>query len=81
MIDELKKEVYEAARNVCLMAVSGFDAEIDNDNFEQIVDEQLIVVVDKAFIPLMEKIKEQEKLIENQEHLIELMEKANGQIA
>ena len=46
MTDENKKKIYEAARNVCLVAVRGFDSEIDEDNFEEIVDEELIAVID-----------------------------------
>ena len=47
MTDENKKKIYEAVRNVCLRAVTGWDAEIDEDNFEKIVDEELIFVIDK----------------------------------
>ena len=47
MADENKKKIYEAVRNVCLRAVSGWDAEIDDDNFEKIVDEELIDVIDQ----------------------------------
>ena len=34
-------------RNVCLRAVRGWDAELDENNFEEIVDEELIHVIDK----------------------------------
>ena len=49
MTDENKKKIYEAVRNVCLRAVTGWDAEIDEDNFEEIVDEELIAIIDKMF--------------------------------
>lgn len=47
MTKENKKKIYEAVRRVCLIAVRGYDAEIDEDNFEKIVDEELIAVIDK----------------------------------
>ena len=47
MTDENKKKIYEAARRVCETAVWGWDAEIDEDNFEEIVDEELIAIVDE----------------------------------
>ena len=51
MTEENKKKIYEAVRNVCDTAVTGWDAgwdvEIDEDNFEEIVDEQLIPVIDE----------------------------------
>ena len=47
MTEENKKKIYEAVRNVCITAVTGWDAEIDEDNFEKIVDEELIDVIDK----------------------------------
>lgn len=47
MTEQDKKKIYEAARNVCLIAVRGFDAEIDDDNLEDIVDEELITVIDE----------------------------------
>lgn len=47
MTDENKKKIYEAVRNVCLRAVTGLDAEIDEDNFEEIVDEDLMDVIDQ----------------------------------
>lgn len=47
MTDENKKKIYEAVRNVCLIAVTGWDAEIDEDNFEKIVDEELIDAIDE----------------------------------
>ena len=46
MREQDKKKIYEAARNVCEIAVNGFDAEIDDDNLEKIVDEELITVID-----------------------------------
>ena len=49
MTDENKKKIYEAARMVCQIAVRGWDAEIDEDNFEEIVDEELIAIIDKMF--------------------------------
>lgn len=49
MTDENKKKIYKAARRVCLTAVRGFDAEIDEDNFEEIVDEELIAVIEEMF--------------------------------
>lgn len=51
MTDQDKKKIYEAARNVCLIAVRGFDAEIDDDNLEDIVDEELITVIDEINKP------------------------------
>ena len=50
MTDENKKKIYEAVRMVCHTAVSGFDAEIDEDNFEEIVDEELIAIIDEIYI-------------------------------
>ena len=47
MREQDKKRIYEAARRVCLEAVDGFDAEIDEDNIEKIVDEELITVIDE----------------------------------
>lgn len=47
MTDENKKKIYEAVREVCLRAVVGWDAELDEDNFEEIVDEELIDVLDQ----------------------------------
>ena len=47
MTEQDKKKIYEAARMVCLMGVGGFDAEIDEDNFEDIVDKELITVIDE----------------------------------
>ena len=47
MTEQNKKKIYEAARNVCLIAVRGFDAEIDDDNLEDIVDEELITIIDE----------------------------------
>lgn len=47
MTDENKKKIYNAARKVCETAVCGWDAEIDEDNFEEIVDEELIVVIEE----------------------------------
>lgn len=47
MTDQDKKKIYEAARNVCMIAVRGFDAEIDDDNLEDIVDEELITIIDE----------------------------------
>lgn len=52
MTDQDKRKIYEAARNVCLIAVSGFDAEIDDDNLEDIVDEELITVIDEINKPV-----------------------------
>lgn len=46
MREQDKKKIYEAARNVCEIAANGFDAEIDYDNLEKIVDEELITVID-----------------------------------
>lgn len=54
MTDQDKKKIYEAARNVCLIAVRGFDAEIDDDNLEDIVDEELITVIDEINKPAKE---------------------------
>jgi DNA-binding XRE family transcriptional regulator len=54
MTDEDKKKIYEAARNVCMIAVRGLDAEIDDDNMEDIVDEELITVIDKINKPAEE---------------------------
>lgn len=51
MNEKDKKKIYEAARNVCLMAVVGFDAEIDYDNLDKIVDEELITVIDEINKP------------------------------
>lgn len=36
---------------VCLRGVDGFDAEIDDDNLEEIVDEELITVIDEINKP------------------------------
>ena len=47
MTEQDKKKIYEAARRVCEIAVDGFDAEIDDDNLEEIVDEELITVIDE----------------------------------
>ena len=47
MREQDKKRIYEAARRVCEIAVDGFDAEIDEDNIEKIVDEELITVIDE----------------------------------
>lgn len=47
MTEQNKKKIYEAARNVCMIAVRGFDAEIDDDNLEDIVDEELITIIDE----------------------------------
>ena len=47
MREQDKKRIYEAARRVCLEGVDGFDAEIDEDNIEKIVDEELITVIDE----------------------------------
>lgn len=47
MKEKDKKKIYDAARNVCMIAVRGFDAEIDDDNLEDIVDEELITVIDE----------------------------------
>ena len=62
-----KKKIYEAARKVCLMAVDGFDVEIDYDNMEKIVDKELITVIDEinkpAWIPTDEHIGRLENLI------------------
>lgn len=55
MTYENKKKIYEAARKVCDTAVWGWDAEIDEDNFEEIVDEELIAVID-------EMLEEKQKL-------------------
>lgn len=54
MTEQEKKKIYEAARNVCLIAVRGFDAEIDDDNLEDIVDEELITVIDEINKPAEE---------------------------
>lgn len=54
MTDQDKKKIYDAARNVCLIAVRGFDAEIDEGNFEEIVDEELITVIDDVNKPAEE---------------------------
>jgi hypothetical protein len=68
MKEKDKKKIYEAARNVCLRAVNGFDAEIDYDNLEEIVDEELITVIDNisypAWIPTDEHIHRMENPIE-----------------
>ena len=47
MNEKNKKKIYKAVRKVCLMAVVGFDAEIDYDNLDKIVDEELIMVIDE----------------------------------
>ena len=49
MTEENKKKVYAAARIVCDTAVVGWDCEIDEDHFEEIVDEELIAVIDEMF--------------------------------
>lgn len=54
MTDQDKKKIYEAARNVCMIAVYGFDAEIDDDNLEDIVDKELITVIDEINKPTLE---------------------------
>lgn len=52
MEDNNKKKIYEAVRNVCNNVVWGWDAEIVEDHFEEIVDEELIAVIDKMFQPV-----------------------------
>ena len=68
MDEKDKKKIYEAARMVCLMAVDGFDAEIDDDNLPEIVDKELITVIDEinkpAWIPTVTHIQRLENLIE-----------------
>ena len=68
MTEQDKKKIYEAARRVCLMGVDGFDAEIDYDNLEKIVDEELITVIDEinkpAWKPTDAHIRRLENLIE-----------------
>lgn len=54
MTEQDKKKIYDAARNVCMIAVRGFDAEIDDDNLEDIVDEELITVIDEINKPVKE---------------------------
>ena len=49
MTDESKKKIYDAARKFIYAAVYGWDYEIDNDHFEEIVDEELIAVIDRIF--------------------------------
>ena len=52
MNTKTKKKIYEAVRKVCNIAVWGFDAELVEDHFEEIVDEELIAVIDKMFQPV-----------------------------
>lgn len=47
-----KKKIYDAVRKVCNRVVWGWDAEIVEDHFEEIVDEELIAVIDKMFHPV-----------------------------
>ena len=47
MTDENKKKIYESVRKVCNTAVIGWDVEIDESNFEEIVDEELIAVIEE----------------------------------
>ena len=47
MTDENKKKIYEAVRKVFDTAVLGWDIEIDEYNYEDIVDEDLIPVIDE----------------------------------
>ena len=54
MTDQDKMKIYEAARSVCLIAVRGMDAEIDEGNFEDIVNEELITVIDEINRPAEE---------------------------
>lgn len=57
MTDENKKKIYKAVRDVCLRAVTGWDAEIDEDNFEEIVDEDLIDVIDQIIEKQIKRMK------------------------
>ena len=52
MTEENKKKIYEAARRVCNVGVTGWDYEIDESNFEEIVDEELIAVIDEMYKPV-----------------------------
>lgn len=76
MNEKDKKKIYEAARNVCLMAVDGFDAEIDYDNLEKIVDEELVTVIDNISHPAWTPTDEHIHRLEN---LIELVEDEYGE--
>jgi hypothetical protein len=76
MDDKDKKKIYEAARMVCLMAVDGFDAEIDYDNLEEIVDKELITVIDNISHPTWIPT---DKHIRRLENLIELVEDEYGE--
>ena len=71
MTDENKKKIYEAARKVCDTAVWGWDAEIDEDNFEEIVDEELIAVIDEMCEPVWKPTDEQIARLENIVVLVE----------
>ena len=46
-----KQKIYEAVKEVIHTAVWGYDWEIDDDNFEKIVDEELITVIDQLNTP------------------------------
>lgn len=76
MNEKDKKKIYEAARMVCLMAVGGFDAEIDDDNFEKIVDKELITVIDNISPPVWIPT---DAHIHRLENLIELVEDEYGE--
>ena len=51
MTEEQKQKIYEAVKEVIYATVWGFDTEIDFDNFEKIVDEELITVIDQLNTP------------------------------
>lgn len=58
LTDEQKKQLHEALLNFVYIAVWGFDYSIDEDNFDKIMQEELI---DPFIIPLLngEEIKQQ----------------------
>ena len=58
LTDEQKKQLHEALLNFVYIAVWGFDYSIDEDNFDEIMQEELI---DPFIIPLLngEEIKQQ----------------------
>ena len=58
LTDEQKKQLHEALLNFVYITVWGFDYSIDEDNFDKIMQEELI---DPFIIPLLngEEIKQQ----------------------
>ena len=70
MREQDKKKIYEAARNVCEIAVNGFDAEIDDDNLEEIVDEELITVIDEINKPAWKPNAAHIRRLENRIELV-----------